>query len=374
MAALRPISQLAPADTVSQFNIEIEQESGKKPMSPADLERNLRARVDAYHLEIFHRTQAETTKRWTYEQEVKRPYYHVTELDDSQLTNWRNYLDFEEAEGDYLRTKFLYERCMVTAANYEEFWYRYARWMSGQSRVPDVVRNEETRNIYQRASCIYVFQDEPEIRLYWARFEESLGKADTAIAIHEAVLINMPAHLETMISLVNTYRRQYGVDAAIEEINKQISNQAHNSYVRGALVSELARLTWKIKGDADAARNVFTEARKKRGLEDCKRFWVDWLLFERDQPTSEKEEPQRYERVRNVYITACGAAPAETDIAKELSAYYLEYLEQRGGQKAMEEYMRVDRQINGPASVSAVPSELDIKTEGKTQENGTRIA
>ncbi|CZT18166.1 probable mRNA splicing protein (Prp39) [Ramularia collo-cygni] len=365
MAAQRPINQLAPAETVTQFSDDIARETGQKQKTPADLERDLRARVDAYHLEIFQRTQTETTKRWTYEQEIKRPYYHVTELDEPQLVNWRKYLDFEEAEGDYARTKFLYERCMVTAANYEEFWYRYARWTLGQESRPEMVRNEEVRNIYQRASCTYIFQNAPEIRLYYARFEESLGKADTAIAIHEAILLTIPGHLETIISLVNTHRRQYGVDAAIQEINKHIMSQGYNSHTRGALVSELARLTWKIKGDPEGARAVFSS--NAQWFQDCKKFWVDWLLFERDQPTSESEEPPRYERVKSVYSDARQKATLNAEMVKDLSAYYLEYLEQRGGKETMSEYMQIDKEINGPTSVAG-SSPAAISTH--TKENG----
>lgn len=359
MAAPRPIDQLAPAETIERFRGDSARQAEHEHMPAVDEQHLLRDRVDAYHVEIFQRTQTETTKRWTYEQEIKRPYYHVTELDAPQLANWRKYLDFEEAEGDYLRTKFLYERCLVTAANYGEFWFRYARWTLGQeSRVLEV-RYEEVRNIYQRASCVYIFEDEPEIRLYYARFEESLGKADTAIAIHEAILLNNPAHLETIVSLVNTHRRQFGIDVAIEETTKHIMCQEHQPQTRGALVSELARLTWKIKGDAEGARKVFSSY--AQSCKGCKTFWVDWLLFERDQPTSENEEVQRYERVKSVYSDARKKASLDVEIVKVMSAYYLEYLEQRGGKEAMAEYMQLDKEINGPASVAG--SSVTIKTE-----------
>lgn len=373
MAALRPINQLAPAETISKFSSDIARETGQQQKTPADLERELRARVDSYHLELFQRTQAETTKRWIYEQEIKRPYYHVTELDEQQLANWRKYLDFEEGEGDYVRTKFLYERCVVTAANYEEFWYRYARWTLSQGSRPLVVRNEEVRNIYQRASCTYIFKDEPEIRLYYARFEESLGKADTAIAIHEAILSNIPGHLETIISLVNTHRRQLGVEAAIEELNNHIMSQGYNPQIRGALVSELARLTWKVKGDAEAARKIFTM--NAQWFQDTKKFWVDWLLFERDQPTSAQDEPQRHERIKAVYNDNLLKATSDPEIVKELTYYYLGYLEERGGKEAMAEYIQIDKDVNGPVSVAA-PSSAAMETVSVAQikENGQRVA
>jgi pre-mRNA-processing factor 39 len=150
LAQSRPVNELAPPEILSAFRAEVE--SAQLPpgsKSEAETERDLRMRLDTYHLEIFSKTQAETTKRWPYESEIKRPYFHVTELDEAQLANWRRYLDFEESEGSYNRITFLYERCLVTCAHYDEFWLRYSRWMSAQ---PD--KEEEVRNIYQRASTI----------------------------------------------------------------------------------------------------------------------------------------------------------------------------------------------------------------------------
>ncbi|KAI7100605.1 putative mRNA splicing protein, partial [Hortaea werneckii] len=110
----RSLAELAPANVIDGFRNELA--GGMQQRTDAQMEQELRARIDQYHAEVFQQTQTETTKRWTYESEVKRPYYHVTDLDDAQLANWRKYLDFEESEGGYERTKFLYERCLVTAA------------------------------------------------------------------------------------------------------------------------------------------------------------------------------------------------------------------------------------------------------------------
>jgi pre-mRNA-processing factor 39 len=65
------------------------------------------------YYEVFNKAQEETNKRWTFEAEIKRPYFHITELENSQPVNWRKYLDFEEKEGSYARTCFLCERCEV---------------------------------------------------------------------------------------------------------------------------------------------------------------------------------------------------------------------------------------------------------------------
>ena len=48
----------------------------------------------------------------------------VMNVDNAQLRNWRTYLDFEASNGDELRTIFLYERCVIACAQYEEFWLK----------------------------------------------------------------------------------------------------------------------------------------------------------------------------------------------------------------------------------------------------------
>lgn len=362
MAASRPLAELAPEGVLAQFRQDIVHEGGPKQKSERDIEHELRSRIDNFHLEIFHRTQAETTKRWTYESEVKRPYYHVTELDEQQLVNWRKYLDFEEMEGDYIRTKFLYERCLVAAANYEEFWLRYARWMLAQEN-----KQEEVRNIYQRASGTYVPISRPTVRLFYAQFEESQDRADVAVDIHESILMNIPNHVETIVSLANVHRRQYGLTSTVEVLQKYINNPDCTVYTRGALVSEWARMVWKVRGNADEARQIY-QGNEQEYL-DCQAFWINWLEFEMQQPSSEIDERANYKRVKAVYDDIrkkSGLAPA---LIKDLSSMYFMFLKERGGKDAMKEFMQLDREINGPFSVASGMKEK-LAEDGK--ENTTQ--
>ncbi|KAK3715741.1 hypothetical protein LTR37_006966 [Vermiconidia calcicola] len=356
MAASRPLIELAPQNVLLQFRQDTLSEGGPKQKNEREMEQEMRSKVDNLHLEIFHRTQTETTKRWTYESEVKRPYYHVTELDESQLVNWRKYLDFEEMEGDYARTKFLYERCVVTAANYEEFWLRYARWMLAQP-----ARQEEVRSIYQRASWIYVPIARAAIRLHYAQFEEAEGRADVAVAIHEAILMNMPTHVETIKSLANVCRRQYGLESATEVLGKRIRGGEGPVDTRGALVSEWARLIWKVKGSPEEARQIYQK--NSASYLDCRTFWVDWLDFEIQQPTSESEEPNRYQHTRSVF-ELIRKNPSSPALIKDLSSTYFTYLKERGGKDAMKEYMFLDQQLHGSSSMKET---LEIGKHGNAQ-------
>ena len=54
--------------------------------------------------------------------QLKRPYFHVKPLERVQLKAWREYLDFELAQGNQNRIIVLFERCMIACALYEEFW------------------------------------------------------------------------------------------------------------------------------------------------------------------------------------------------------------------------------------------------------------
>lgn len=338
MAASRPISELCPAEVAAQFKTAIEAQTGQNP--EADGERELRARIDTYHLDIFNRCQAETTKRWTYEQEVKRPYFHVTELDDAQLVNWRKYLDFEESEGDYKRITFLYERCVVAAAYYDEFWLRYVRWMAAQAN-----KVEEVRHIYQRAACIYVPVARPEIRLQYALFEEVNGRVEVAHAIYEAILITLPGNVEVISSWASSARRQGGLDAAVEIFSTQIASDSTDATTKASLTAELARLLWKVKGSPDEARGVFASAQD--GHVGNNVFWTRYLEFEIEQPANAESDSTQFERIKELYQRIRSKGQLQTDALKQISHTYMVYLLDRGTKDAAKEFLTIDREING---------------------------
>ncbi|GMF74390.1 unnamed protein product [Aspergillus oryzae] len=348
LAQTRPVAELAPPETLSQFRAELDAAAGHVApgaKAEAEVERDIRLRVDSYHLEIFSKTQTETTKRWTYESEIKRPYFHVTELDEGQLSNWRKYLDFEETEGSYPRTQFLYERCLVTCAHYDEFWQRYARWMAAQPG-----KEEEVRNIYQRASYLYVPIANPATRLQYAYFEEMSGRVDVAKEIHGAILINLPNHVETIVSLANMSRRHGGLEAAIEVYKSQLDSPQCDLATKAALVAEWARLLWKIKGSAEEARQVYQQ--NQQFYLDSRPFWTSYLTFELEQPTSSETENVQYERIKKVIDDIRSKSSLTPDAVKEVVQIYMVYLLERGTKDAAKEYMTLDREVHGPASVA----------------------
>ncbi|KAL2017891.1 hypothetical protein VTK56DRAFT_1547 [Thermocarpiscus australiensis] len=355
----RPLVELVSADVLAVYRAEVEAEAAQFGMQKTELEieRDIRTKIDASFYQIFQRTQTETNKRWTYEAEIKRPYFHVTELEHHQLINWRKYLDFEESEGNYQRIVFLYERCLVTCALYDEFWFRYARWMAAQPN-----KEEEVRNIYLRAATLFVPISRPGIRLQFAYFEEMCGRIDVARDIHAAILMKLPDCVEAIVSWANLQRRQSGLDAAIDVYKAQIDSPAVDIFTKAALVTEWAFLLWKVKGSTDEARTVFVK--NVEWYADSRHFWQKWLEFELEQPTNAELETQHAERVKTVFAEMRNKSRLSPGVKQELGQVYLNYLQQRGGKQAMKEFLLVDRELFGPQSVSPITKAKHTKEFG----------
>jgi pre-mRNA-processing factor 39 len=342
MALTRPLTELAPPEELARYRSAVEMEAAQFGLAKTEpeIERDIRAKIDAAYYIIFQRTQEETSKRWTYEAEIKRPYFHVTELEHQQLANWRKYLDFEESEGNYQRIVCLYERCLVTCALYEEFWLRYARWMSAQEG-----KEEEVRNIYQRAATLFVPISRPGIRLQYAYFEEMCGRLDVARDIHAAILMKLPDCVEAIVSWANLQRRSSGLDAAIEVYKAQIDSPAVDLFTKAALVVEWAFLLWKVKGSPEEARAAF--ARNVEWYADSRHFWEKYLEFELAQPTNAEMETQHFSRIKNLFSELRTKSRLSPGIKQEIGKVYMTYLQQRGGKQAMKEFLLIDRELFG---------------------------
>ena len=196
---------------------------------------------------------------------------------------------------------------------------------------------------------MYIPIAQPAIRLSYANFEESQGRHEVAIAIHEAILLHSPDHLDTIKSLANLHRRQFGVDSAIEVLRKYTEDGGCTPQTRGALVAEWARVMWRSKYDSKGARKLF-ESTQKQFL-DSQPFWSSWLTFEIEQPTNESDEATAHKRIKAVHQQIRRKSNLSSGIVGALSSQYARYLQERGGKDAMAELLQLDAEMNGPASV-----------------------
>ena len=357
----RPVEELIEPETLEALRNAVQAENQGQAEKPVlEIERQVRQKVHEHYYNAYSKTQQDVTSRWNYEQAIKRAYFHVTELEDAELDNWRKYLEYEENQGDFERTAFLYERCLVACALYDEFWLRYARWMFSQGK------EENARIIYMRASCIFVPISAPSIRLNWARFEEKLGRIAVARDIYQAMLEQAPEHTETLVSLAGLERRHDGNDAAVRLLEEYIGRS--NNHIGGVLAAEQARILWQCKGVVDEARDVFKN--KHERFLDSREFWVKYLQFEIAQPASDQDEA--HSRIKAVHETMRTKGRFSPAVSKELSHIYMAYLMDRGGKDAAEEYMQLDRDVNGyVSSAKSAPSPPLPQKKRKSQPHNT---
>ncbi|KAG1654195.1 hypothetical protein FOA52_004570 [Chlamydomonas sp. UWO 241] len=139
----------------------------------------------------------------SYEEGIKRAYFHVKALDAPQLSNWAKYLDFLEAAGDDAATVTVYERCLVPCAAYPEFWMRYVRWLETAGRRDAAV------GAVARATATFC-RTKPEIFMFAMLFDERRGDADAARGRYKHVLDSLAPWLMSAIASAAYFERRQG--------------------------------------------------------------------------------------------------------------------------------------------------------------------
>lgn len=252
--------------------------------------------ITTHFTRVFQRTQQGTTDRWQYESRISRSYFHVVELEQDQIENWHAYLTWEESQRDFEQIRSLYERALVPGALYDTFWLRYARWMMKVSKSNLSTNNqtlEEVRNIFRRASTVFVPISRPFIRYQFALFEESQGEIVAARDIINSVQRQNPDTEEPFTYRVEFERRVGGIEAvisyteallqpstkstkiipAVEEVTVSSSNV--KAFLLATQAKSYASL---LKPDIPKARAVFKQNANK--YLSSKHFWVSYFEFE----------------------------------------------------------------------------------------------
>jgi len=152
--------------------------------------------------EIFKDCEKLVARIWNFEDNIKRPYFHVKPLDKSQLKNWVEYLDYEIESNSSDRTvRNLFERCMVSCALYEDLWLKYADW--AENKAKDIPL---ARDCYRRCCKIHL-PKRANCRLEWATFEERQGRIEEARQILEDLNDRVPGLLAVSARLFHLKRR-----------------------------------------------------------------------------------------------------------------------------------------------------------------------
>jgi len=270
LSVTRPITELVPPEKLKEVEEIVDKSlEGKDDIS--NREQLIRQEIHKIKSDQYMKVQSEVQKRWEFEMEIKRPYFHVKPLDQYQLKNWRKYLDFEESQGDFYRIYTLYERCLVSCALYEEFWERYARYLASQGNIQDAT------NIFLKAINVFIPPQYPSIRLAFAIFQEEQGNIKEARELYQQVMATVTGHLETIEYYVNFERRQNNLKEAENILNLSLSSSTEEN-AKIYLTVKLAQLYENHRQDIDSARKIYKDSIEK--FLTSKFFLYNYLSFE----------------------------------------------------------------------------------------------
>jgi len=225
-------------------------EQEKMPQKNAEL---IRKKVISKRESVFIQTAAEIKKRWKFEESIKRPYFHVKPLEKSQLKNWKEYIDFEISEGNHKQIIFIFERCMVVCALYEELWQKYLDYIEEK----DI---EATRSVYSRACGVHLLKKYP-LHIKWAVFEEKQNKYENAASILSNLDKNFPGMILITQHRVGLARRMKRFDE-IEGIYENAIKTADRIEDKIFYSIKFSHVLAKFCGDKSKARLVLLDALK----------------------------------------------------------------------------------------------------------------
>ncbi|GBP50559.1 Pre-mRNA-processing factor 39 [Eumeta japonica] len=331
----------------------------------------IKERIVAARRKVHKATGDEVAARWTFEEGIKRPYFHVKPLERCQLKNWKAYLEWEKQHGSFKRALILHERCLIACALYEEFWLRLIKFLEEQcAKDPSLVGIE--REVFERA-CTVHHHDKPELHLLWAQFEEAQGNTARAAEILERIEKACPNLVQIQYRRVNLERRRGDHDKCASLYENYISS-AKNKAVASALSIKYARFLFHVKRDSVAARKVLDEAITRDPLNQ--RLYLqrlDLALHTPGTPYSELEElVQAYEKQEGAELEVCAELAARRrDLAEELgdsAAARAAHHHQRALAKHLRKRARKEKHDAPPPSTPTMDSSK--KKEGNTGASG----
>ncbi|XP_031482561.1 pre-mRNA-processing factor 39-1 isoform X1 [Nymphaea colorata] len=204
--------------------------------------------------EMYKKAKEYDSRIHDFEAAIRRPYFHFRPLEDHQLSNWHNYLDFIEREADFNKVVKLYERCLIACANYSEFWIRYVLCMEANGSM------ELAINALARATQVFV-KRQPEIHLFAARFKEHNG--DIAGSRAEYRLIHSeiaPGLVEAVVKHANMEYRLGHPETAFSVYEEAIATEQGNdqSQMLPVLLVQYSRFLYLVAGNLEKAREVLS--------------------------------------------------------------------------------------------------------------------
>jgi pre-mRNA-processing factor 39 len=330
----------------------------------------LRIKIVSQIEQIKNKTAQGIAKRQTFEAGIDRTYFHVTPVTEASLKNWHAYLDYEEIAGEEERCQQLYERCLISCANYQDVWVRYALWKEKNQGF------EAAQAIFQRAVNIFL-KYRATIYLEYAVFLEANQKIQQAREIYTKVTTKIaPTLAEAYVKFCNFERRQKD-DQIVKQIYQKGINQTrenHEVEAFGLLVAQYANFVHKKLQKTQEAREIYLEALEQ--VSSCLVLWLSYLHFElNDTPTD-----NLVEKIEKIYTKALGPSSDLSNEAKnDLWYNYAEFMENYGSsinqvRAVYEKEITWKRKNQMPRIRTLHLLELNIKEENNSSQVGVKRA
>ncbi|XAR66662.1 hypothetical protein NMG60_11012964 [Bertholletia excelsa] len=200
----------------------------------------------------------------SFETNIRRPYFHVKPLDDSQLENWHCYLDFVQMQNDFDWVVKLYERCLIPCASYPEFWMRYVDYMETKGA------REIANSALDRAKNVFL-KNTPEIHFFNAQFKEQIGDIDGARAEFLPLDDEFGSYfVQQVVKEANMEKRMGNFTAAacVYEKSLEMAAQRQKLHTVPVLYIHFCHLKYMMTSSTDTARDVIIEG--IRNVPHCK--------------------------------------------------------------------------------------------------------
>ncbi|CAG2159595.1 unnamed protein product [Oppiella nova] len=218
---------------------------------------------------IFKSTLKEMEERRYFEDNIKRPYFHVNPLDITQLDNWTKYLNWEISRNNDCNVILLFERCMVSCALYEFMWVRYSNYLidkryemmrTGKEFFENFDINA-IRSVFRRATQIHM-KKSFKIHNLWALFEEREGNFDEALKILDKFQLDNPYLIESILSKIHLYHRRGDVNQVKDLFQTSIDKFKEYPKLCAHLSIRFSRFLFKVLKDTESAVDVLNSALK----------------------------------------------------------------------------------------------------------------
>lgn len=243
---------------------------------------------------IVHvKTADEVVKRKHFEENIKRRYFHLQNLNNLEIENWKNYIEFEKNIGDHQRIIILYERCLIVCASYKEFWLNYLYYLESlQWDVSDLLNNLFTR------ACLVHHRDATELHLKWSIFEENKDNLDKAVEILDNFIKFIPHKLEIIHRRINLEKRKESYDKVCDLYNRFI-NIVHTQCFRSSIALKYSNFLANAN-EIDKAIEVLERVINIdiSNINDNKELWLELIRLNISlKPFNKKSIIQIYDKI-----------------------------------------------------------------------------